>query len=993
MSAGRHMRRAPCGARRRYRSLTAVCLLICATCCVAAMRKGPYLYYPGTPTSMTVLWQLDTTSGCTLEWGTNLSYAGGSVGTTEYGEHQHRFTITNLTAQTKYYYRVTANATQHPGTFRTGPPLTATDTSFFLYGDSRSNPSQFDQSNGRLLDEVAGEPGLQTLVLSSGDLVLSDSETYWQDHYFNRAQSDTLELQANMPVNACIGNHEGAGAGFVKYLPYPFVAGRYWSFDYGPAHIVVVDQYTSYAPGSAQYNWIAADLAGTDKVWKFLLLHQPGWGAMTGRNDGNVQSRLQPLCVSNEVAAVLAGHNHHYSRCSVDGIEHVTSGGAGAGLYNVDLAMPYVVTAARAYHYCLVRIAGELCTITAKALDGTVLDTFTLTNALPVAGTVAFDQTASSDTEAAGLAQLSVSVAPEPSGSGTVGYTITGGTASNGHDYALADGVLTLGPGLTNRQIAVTILQDVLDEPAETLLVTLTNGAGLTLGTPATHTYTILDDDEVTVSFAEPGRTVTEAAGIVNVPVALSGPSLQMISVQFLRTGGTAQGGSDYLRPPGTLLFVSGETGKTFATTVLQDLVDEDAETVVFSLSNAVNATLGPVPAYTLTITDDDTTAVQFAGPTSSVSEHAGTAGLDVVLTLSSAKPVTVGYTPSGGTASNGVDFVLAPGTLTFAPGSTTEAVPVPILRDRIVDDGETFMLTLHDPVNALLGARTLHTCTIQDVPVRTAFDFDADGKADPAVFHPDSGTWYLQRSTEGFIARQFGWSAALLVPCDYDNDGRTDLAVCDGPSAVWYVQGSADGFSTRQFGWSETRPVPADFDADGRADLAVYYGADGTWYRLRTADGFEATQFGWSRPVPVPADYDGDGRADLALYDPPSGNWHVLGSSEGYSVRQFGWGEPIPVPADYDGDGRADPALYHPPTGTWYVLGSADGFHSQQFGWSEPQPVPADYDGDGRADLALYHQPTGTWHIMGSLDGYRQFQFGWWAAVPLAGRGPAGGQ
>jgi hypothetical protein len=50
----------------------------------ATVRKGPYLIYPGTNTEMMVLWQLDSSQSCFLEWGLDTSYSDGNAVTSEY---------------------------------------------------------------------------------------------------------------------------------------------------------------------------------------------------------------------------------------------------------------------------------------------------------------------------------------------------------------------------------------------------------------------------------------------------------------------------------------------------------------------------------------------------------------------------------------------------------------------------------------------------------------------------------------------------------------------------------------------------------------------------------------------------------------------------------------------------------------------------------------------------------------------------------------------
>ncbi|MBI3683978.1 MAG: metallophosphoesterase, partial [Acidobacteria bacterium] len=90
---------------------------------------------------------------------------------------------------------------------------------------------------------------------------------------------------------------------------------------------------TSYTPGSAQLEWLAADLAASRKTWKFVLLHEPGWSAAGGDpNNSSVQAYVEPLCEQNGVSIVFAGHNHFYSRAALNGVTHITTGGGGAPL-------------------------------------------------------------------------------------------------------------------------------------------------------------------------------------------------------------------------------------------------------------------------------------------------------------------------------------------------------------------------------------------------------------------------------------------------------------------------------------------------------------------------------------------------------------------------------------------------------------------------------------------------------------------------------------
>ena len=58
----------------------------------------------------------------------------------------------------------------------------------------------------------------------------------------------------------------------------------------------------------------------------------------------------------------------------------------------------------------------------------------------------------------------------------TVDYAVTGGTATGGGvDYTLASGTLTFTGGTTTQNIAITVVNDSLDEANETIQITLSN--------------------------------------------------------------------------------------------------------------------------------------------------------------------------------------------------------------------------------------------------------------------------------------------------------------------------------------------------------------------------------------------------------------------------------------------------------------------------------------------------------------------------------------
>ncbi|MFM6025302.1 MAG: bluetail domain-containing putative surface protein, partial [Dolichospermum sp.] len=91
-----------------------------------------------------------------------------------------------------------------------------------------------------------------------------------------------------------------------------------------------------------------------------------------------------------------------------------------------------------------------------------------------------------------------------------------------------------------------------------------------------------------------------------------------------------------------------------------------------------------------------------------------------VTLSSDSTDTITVQYATSNNTATAGSDYTATNGTLTFAPGVTSQDIIIPILNDFLNEPQETFNLTLSSPTNAQLGTAVV-TTTITDTLVTAA--------------------------------------------------------------------------------------------------------------------------------------------------------------------------------------------------------------------------------------------------------------------------------
>lgn len=301
------------------------------------------------------------------------------------------------------------------------------------------------------------------------------------------------------------------------------------------------------------------------------------------------------------------------------------------------------------------------------------------------------------------------------------------------------------------------------------------------------------------------------------------------------------------------------------------------------------------------------------------------------------------------------------------------------------------------DPYNSLQAAThcgALPVDHFRGVPI----DRDGDTVGDGVVLRPQaksaSYTWYWNQTRAGYRTDTWGQAGDVLVPGDYDADGRTDPAIWRPTTGTFWVQQSWWGSAVQQR-WGEAGdvPVPGDYDGDGRTDVAVYRpGTPSTWYVLLANGAAIVQQWGQEGDTPVAADYDGDGRTDVAIRrSEVSSTWFwISGTSSGFRLEHFGAPTDHVVPGDFDGDGHDDIVVtrVQGTTLVWYLLASHDGVSSTAFGDAATDTeTPFDDDGDGKIDIAIWRSTSpGAFFALDSAGAkMRTFAWGEPGDTPLA--------
>lgn len=301
---------------------------------VVQLTRGPYLQVC-TPTGIRIRWRTDLPEESWVRCGTtpeslSLTYGGG------FETAEHEVAVTNLVADTRYYYSIGTTAHTLAGgdgtcSFRTHP-LSGTPKPLRVWVTGDAGTASDHAREVRDVFETANAGHPVDAWLQLGDNAYdSGTDAQYQAGMFDMYPQRLRQTA----VWTTIGNHETYSTDPNGLYPYlnifsmptegeagglPSHTNLYYSFDIGMVHVVSLDLATSdRSSNGAMAVWLADDLAATTNRWLIVFCHHPPYTKGSHDSDGEIEliemrENILPILEAGGADLVLSGHSHSYER-------------------------------------------------------------------------------------------------------------------------------------------------------------------------------------------------------------------------------------------------------------------------------------------------------------------------------------------------------------------------------------------------------------------------------------------------------------------------------------------------------------------------------------------------------------------------------------------------------------------------------------------------------------------------------------------------------
>jgi hypothetical protein len=241
-----------------------------------------------------------------------------------------------------------------------------------LIGDSRGTWDKW--KNATIVSNAVNNESAD-FVIHGGDMVDDGTSLIQWDNWLELMNP----LMKNSTVFGVIGNHERNASRYYEIFALPNNE-MWYSFDYGPCHFIILDNYVKWDENSAQYSWLEEDLSSTIQPFIIVCFHEPIYcsGGHSPRID--VRETWEPLFNHYNVDLVIQSHCHFYQRTNpINGTIYVVTGGAGAPLYSPRDSW-LINKSEKIYHYCMIEVFSDETELifTVKDVDGNIIDIFNI---------------------------------------------------------------------------------------------------------------------------------------------------------------------------------------------------------------------------------------------------------------------------------------------------------------------------------------------------------------------------------------------------------------------------------------------------------------------------------------------------------------------------------------------------------------------------------------------------------------------------------------